>query len=202
MRRESGFTLLEVLIAVTITVLVLAAIYGIFNGVSQARTKVEARSEVDHRGRVIFDRIGRELRGGWRPQSAPPFFTLGVDRDGRPDLRFATASTTLAATGRGGIAAIRYSLKVAAEGGDGTLTLVRSEEPYYRRGALEELAGYPLCGGVRSIRWRLYNGESWQESWQGGETSRLPQLVELTLVLREGEHDVTLRGLFDLPATE
>src|SRR5512140_2531074 len=112
MKRASGFTLIEVLIAVSLTALVLTAIYGIFTSVATARQRVLAESESAQISRVLFERLGRELRGAWIPATGAKFFQANLDRDGRPELRFATASTTLTATGRGGIAALRYGLQV------------------------------------------------------------------------------------------
>ncbi|MDO9081554.1 MAG: prepilin-type N-terminal cleavage/methylation domain-containing protein, partial [Desulfuromonadales bacterium] len=105
MKRSAGFTLIEVLIAVSLTAIVLTAIYGVFTAVFTARQQVLAESETAQIGRVLFERLGRELRGAWIPATGSRFFLATTDRDGRPELRFATASTTLAATGRGGLAA-------------------------------------------------------------------------------------------------
>lgn len=198
MKRSAGFTLIEVLIAVSLTALVLSAIYGVFTSVFRAREQVIAESESSHLGRVLFDRIGRELRGAWKPSQGTAFFVAAPDRDGRPELRFATASTTLEATGRGGIAALRYSLQPSPEGAAGEFYLLRSEEPYHQRERLEQ-SGYPLCNGVKRVAWRFYGANGWVESWSAEATGNLPQLVELTVTLMEKDQEVVLRGILDLP---
>lgn len=199
MKRSAGFTLIEVLIAVSLTAIVLTAIYGVFTAVFTARQQVLVESETSQIGRVLFERLGRELRGAWLPASGSKFFLAGTDRDGRPELRFATASTTLAATGRGGMAALRYGLQPMDGSAGDRLYLVRSEEPYHLRDRLDS-GSYPLCGNVKSVLWRFYGANGWVESWSGEGSNPLPQLVELTITLLDPENrETVLRGTFDLP---
>lgn len=199
MKRRAGFTLIEVLIAVSLTAIVLTSIYGVFTAVFTARQQVLIESETAQIGRVLFERLGRELRGAWIPTTGSKFFLASTDRDGRSELRFATASTTLAATGRGGMAALRYGLQPMPEGPAERLYLVRSEEPYHLRDRLDSRS-YPLSGNVKSVRWRFYGANGWVESWSAVESNTLPQLVELTIILLDPENrETVLRGTFDLP---
>lgn len=199
MKRGAGFTLIEILIAVSLTAMVLSAIYGVFTSVFTARERVVVESEVDQIGRVLFERLGRELRGAWSPATGSKFFLAGLDRDGRPELRFATASTTLAATGRGGISVLRYGLQTMPEGPADRFYLVRSEEPYHLRDRLDQ-GSYPLSGQIKSVLWRFYGANGWVESWSALESNALPQLVEMTLTLSDQENrETVLRGIFDLP---
>lgn len=199
MKRSAGFTLIEVLIAVSLTAIALTAIYGVFTAVFSARAQVEAESESAQIGRVLFERLGRELRGAWTPATGAKFFQATVDRDGRPELRFVTASTTLAATGRGGMAALRYALQPMSPGVPDRLYLLRSEEPYHLRDRLES-ASSPLSGNIKSLNWRFYGANGWVESWSANESNTLPQLVEMTIVLLDTENRETiLHSTFDLP---
>jgi len=199
MKRFAGFTLIEVLIAVSLTAIVMSSIYGVFTSVFSARERVLAESETSQIGRVLFERLGRELRGAWVPTTGDKFFLATTDRDGRPELRFATASTTLTATGRGGIAALRYGLQPMPEGPIDRLYLVRSEEPYHLRNRLDS-GSYPLTGNVKSVTWRFYGANGWVDSWSAAQSNTLPQLVEMTVILLDKDnHETVLRGTFDLP---
>ena len=199
MKRSSGFTLIEVLIAVSLTAIVLSSIYGVFTSVFAARERVLAESETSQIGRVLFERLGRELRGAWISSTGDKFFLATTDRAGRPELRFATASTTLAATGRGGMAALRYGLQPMPEGPIDRLYLVRSEEPYHMRDRLDS-GSYPLTGNVKSVTWRFYGANGWVDSWSAAQSNTLPQLVEMTVILLDKDNrETVLRGTFDLP---
>ena len=55
---EKGFTLVEVLVAISILAILLTSVYGIFSSVSLARERLDADSAEYHRARVLFDRLG------------------------------------------------------------------------------------------------------------------------------------------------
>ena len=89
--RESGFTLIEITIAVAITATVLMTIYGIFSAVSSAKQRVEAESAGYHQARVLFDRMGREIRGAYLKSANPSTLFTGEKNDsGQPVLTLST----------------------------------------------------------------------------------------------------------------
>lgn len=196
MGRQRGFTLIEVLVATAIAAVVLTTVYGIFTAVSKARQRVEIESETSHRARVIFDRVGRELRGTFR--ATPLLFTVELDGEQRPVLTFATASATLGAQGRGGVAAVRYSLvEDEREPGGRLLALVRSETP------LAAGSDYPpgmlLCGGIHTLTWRVFADNNWHDTWNATQTGKFPERVELNLVMVAGGMEVPFRSAFEVP---
>lgn len=60
-RTENGFTLLEIMVAVFITTVVIAVVYGSFFQIIDAKEKVEKELDLLHEARVIFSRIGKDL---------------------------------------------------------------------------------------------------------------------------------------------
>ena len=60
-RTEKGFTLLEILVAVFITVLVITLVYSSFFQIIDAKEKVEKEIDLLHEARVIFSRISKDL---------------------------------------------------------------------------------------------------------------------------------------------
>jgi general secretion pathway protein J len=60
-RQSSGFTLIEVIIAVMIGGLLLSSIYGVFGVVSAARDRLEDEGILYHQARIFFDRVNGEL---------------------------------------------------------------------------------------------------------------------------------------------
>ncbi len=59
---KSGFTLIEVSVTIAILGLVLGAIYGVYNLSQKAYTTEENMIEITQNGRVVFERLSREIR--------------------------------------------------------------------------------------------------------------------------------------------
>jgi len=189
-----GFTLIEVLVAVVVTSLLLLSVYGVFSSVSGARQRVEADSAVFHQARVIFDRIGRELRGAYRTgRNTRTRFSGGLDRDGRPFLELSTTSATPQGS-PGGIVLVRYELR-STEEDPARLELVRMERPLFSDDFRPDQS-LRLAGGLLEFQMRFYAAGSWRESWNADDG--LPQLVELTLSEPSRTGPVTFVSAFDL----
>ena len=59
---KNGFTLLEVIVALAVTVLVFLLIVGLYNLSQNAYQRTDTKAELTQNGRVILDRLVRELR--------------------------------------------------------------------------------------------------------------------------------------------
>lgn len=59
---KGGFTLLEVIVALAVIILVFLLIVGLFNLSQNAYQRTDTKAELTQNGRVILDRLVRELR--------------------------------------------------------------------------------------------------------------------------------------------
>ena len=62
-RISTGFTLLEVVIAITIFALCITVVYSLYGSVVTVVNNVEKRVETDQGGRIVLERISDDLRG-------------------------------------------------------------------------------------------------------------------------------------------
>ncbi len=195
-RTPGGFTLIEVMVAVTITALLLMTIYGVFTSVSRGKARIEADAQGFHQARVIFDRIGREIRGAYFPAgSTTGLFSGGESAGGIPFLELSTTATTPQGGRRGGIAAVRYELRDDPEGEKGQKVLLRNEYPLFDPdGARAQ--GYRMATGIEALKFRFFDG-SWKEQWPGGGTGT-PLSVEVSLSVRVGEELIPFRSSFEV----
>jgi len=190
-----GFTLIEILVAVSVASLVLLAVYGSFGAISDARTRIETESVGYHQVRVFYDRVGRELRSlVGSDQRQATLLQGGKDDAGQPYLELLSTAATPMGGAPGGVARIRYLLAPDPDLPSGVNSLFRSEQPRWTEPGFE--TGQRLIPGVAALQLRFYDGNLWSESWQGG--TRLPERVEITLQLTLGEEEVPFRSTFDL----
>lgn len=186
---SAGFTLVEVLVAISMAAIVLTAIYGVFTSVSAAKTRLDADSEVYHSARVIFDRLGREIRGA-APAGGPNgkgVFQGGRDVRGYPFLELTTTAVAQQGEASTGIALIRYSLAEDRERPKSGSVLQRSERSALQGATAAELAGLlRLAAGIEELQLRFFSGSDWREEWDAG-LDGLPAMVELSLAMLDSE---------------
>ena len=195
-RAGAGFTLLELMLAITILAIVLVMIAGSFNAVVHSKVHGEARLDVDRQGRAILWELANEIRGAVQtpnPISNVLFVGLGQMRDGAPVD--AITVSTLAAGHRRAISGLDAEQLVSYSVTPnphvrGWYILARSQ-----RSALlvsnTSFATAPieLADNVVSLHFKYFDGGDWLESWDStaiAPPAQLPLAVSIDLVLGTG----------------
>ena len=186
-RNSSGFTLLELMIAMTIMSLISLSIYGVVSLGARAADTGERRTEQSRRMRVATEVVVRQLR------SAVPLLVQFSDEDGgRPEpyfwgdeerVDFITASPQRPDSS--GLALISYWYE------DGTMMM--SEMPLFAAG-FEDPFGpdaealtirVPLLYDVASVEFAYrrtpYRNDLWADRWDAGEKESLPGSVRIAV---------------------
>jgi general secretion pathway protein J len=195
---EQGFTLVEVLVAISILAILMTSIYGIFSSVSVARDRLDADSAEYHRARVVFDRLGRELRGTYFQPRDQNLLFAGGDTEYILELT-TTAVSPLSRTGTG-LARVRYLLVTDPENAANGLVLMRSESPVYDSEPDQEADNMMrLAPGIETMTLRFFADGQWQEKWDA-RSSGLPEMVEVALQLRrDGQESAQFVSAFEIP---
>lgn len=200
-KNKNGFTLVEVMVAVTIIALLLTSVYGVFTSAAGAKQRLEAEGEGYHQARVLFDRMGRELRGAYyQPAKQGVRLIGGKTLDDFPYLELTTTAATPYGGRRGGIAVVRYELRPdpEAEPGDDTRVLMRDEYSMFEQPDAER-EGYRLATGIGEMTVRFHRNGQWQEEWNAAREGGLPQMVEITLSMVLEGFEVPFRSSFEIP---
>lgn len=177
LRREQGFTLVEILVAISIGTILLTTIYGVFSSVSGARDRLEAIGEEYHQARVLYDRLASEVRSGYfSAGSKQTRLVGGSNTQGYPFLEFSTTLSTPIFGGRaGGVSLVRYEqLEMERE-----IRLYRNEWPLLSTQA--DLKPQLLITGLKTFSLRYFDGNEWQDEWDSQQTGALPKMIELTV---------------------
>ena len=176
--RGRGFTLVEVLLAISIAAAVLVVVFGGLRVGLAAWQKGEARSaRLDH-ARGVGVLLERALDGAFPYRFTPDqAHEPRILFDGRADrLTFATLAPPFPAPVLIAFAAVSVSTE-----GTG-LTLRQQVLP--NRLALEQLAPTLVDPATRAVRFRYLGEEpgAWQDEWDMRQEDTLPRAVEITLV--------------------
>jgi prepilin-type N-terminal cleavage/methylation domain-containing protein len=177
-----GFTLVEVLLALTIFALMGTILYGAFALGQKAVEKTQASFEKNQQRRAFADLLGSYIRSSF-PYRATPQDPAIYYQGEEQQLSFVSASS-LALGGRG-MAMIRISWR-EGENGDGSLSL--SEDLPVRLGEESAAGGQHnsvvLQEGIKQLRFAYLDpqseGEEWEERWDASERKILPRAVRLS----------------------
>ena len=204
-----AFTLIEVLLAVTIFAIVLAAIHTVFYGAIRLRNKTTAALQQTLPLQQTLTILRRDLANLVMPggtlfgelQTSPAglssetnaFESLMPFQDaiaGQSSPAFYTASGMLEeARPWGAVSRVSYYLAPPTNNTPGK-DLIRSVTRNLLPVLQEEPEQQWLMGGLESIVFYFYDGREWREYWDSSvETNKLPQGIRVELQLAADENE-------------
>lgn len=188
-RRVQGFTLLELLIGLTLVGLILTLLFAGLNLGMRSWEAGEQRMVASSRQSIIVDFIRRTLE-----QAYPLYWQV----DNEKQLAFAGEAESLQLVGPVAMhegAASNYLIALELdEGAGGRDLMMRWHMPDTREpgfGALEEAKPKVLAKAVKEMNFSYFGAESdtdepaWHDQWLHQKT--LPMLIRLQLTLENGE---------------
>jgi len=190
---ELGFTLIEILLALSVLSVILMLLLSAFTGAARVRETLSSRSRGFRQVRLVLDRVGTDLMGAFAT-SAREESALSLREDQLSGMPAATLSFTAfhLPDGDGGhppaeIVKIRYFPRIGADGDTIELHREQSDLPFVENKipSRESVA----AEGLRGFRIELYDGNAWVKEWPagGGTKTALPKKAAITLVDARGE---------------
>lgn len=190
-----GLTLLEVLVAVSITALVLTAVYGAFTSNMEVIELARDKGQVYQTARIVMDRMIKDLECAF---IAAPIevdtVKLGMvsedeEIDGRPAdrIHFSTLAhlSVIAGAIQTDLCEVSYSLE-EDEDGDGLL-LFRRDEPVPDDTLSEGGARQEMTEMVKELDLTFEDEEGdTHDAWnslEGDQKDKLPSLIRIRMVL-------------------
>ena len=186
---SNGFTLIEVVLALSIFALMGAILYGAFSLSHTAVAKSDANSTRNQKQRVIADLLGSYIRSTFpyrdSPQEQSVFFDGETDR-----LTFISAYSQA----MGGRGMARISI-VVDEDTNGRAALKLEESAPVRlssdAGSTGQSHSVVMQENVREFRLGYLDpqseDENWEERWDGREKRILPRAVRLSYLNDSGK---------------
>jgi general secretion pathway protein J len=204
---QAGFTLMEVLVAITILAVVVTTILASFNSVFSTTEALDESADMYEMAKNCMQRLTEDLESihiSDRPLYKPPEFdqppdpyrivTTAGDIDGMGIAQFRFASRAHISLGKSpgkGIAEIIYYVQA---GNDGDLVLKRADN-LYPYPAFEERSSDPvLCKYVKSLAFKFYNADGTEsDAWDSdsdefGHATPKAIAVRLELAKKTASH--------------
>ncbi|TNF46944.1 prepilin-type N-terminal cleavage/methylation domain-containing protein, partial [bacterium] len=205
---EGGFTLLEVLIAITILALMAGIIFSVVLGSTRRSRALEGEMELRQTAGSVLNLIAEDLKGAYvYPGSVP--FLLGRDTFNRDNPADGIDLVTTAVlpvnpmTVSSDLAEVGYTIIHEADNEIGTLfrrEQTPPEEPEDDGGETFE-----LTDRVLSLNIRYFDGEDWNDDWDSRDTDhenmtgKIPSEIEIEITLVDEGAPITLRTVISPP---
>ncbi|MCC5844781.1 MAG: prepilin-type N-terminal cleavage/methylation domain-containing protein [Verrucomicrobia bacterium] len=206
--RRRGFTLLEILLALSILSIISVMIFGSFRSIVESVTATEEAMESLHHGEIVFEQLVSSMRSAAYFDSNPEAFTFlhepGLGNP--PDDMLSWVTGTMAFLPpryptRQGLNRIFLSI----EDIDGQRGLAVSAYPHLLNpedDQVEEIEPWMISPRVKGLRARFYDmrTEEWVDEWE--DERQIPQILEITLFMEPLEERGPLREIvrrIDIP---
>ncbi len=210
-RAVSGFTLIEVLLAVAILAVIMTVIYGSFWTAQKNVEQAEAVRDDTDMARTLLAKITDDLTNAYvnrnmiatstttnKPVNLTIFYSSKEEvGDGEEKVRHdSLALTTLSNFPRPGsketeLVEVGYFFREKPDGSGYTLFRREKRDIGPDSPPLEGGVAYEITDRVDELRFRYYTGISWRDDWDTRTMGALPQLVEVALTLDSGKFYVT-----------
>lgn len=191
---QKGFTLLELLVAISILSVILGVIYSSFFSASKTTRLLESDEDVYQTARSLLGLLSRELRSlYYYPSGATKAGLTGVDSeiDGHPGDSIYFLTTSYLRKGsdsrEGEMAEIGYFLDV--DTGTDAKHLIRSVDPTVDLDFDEGGIFLPLSDRVEELDITYYKEQSdeWLNEWDTKTQQQLPDLIRIELSVLDDE---------------
>ena len=176
-RRGRGFTLIELVIAIAIMSMVLAALYSSFLLADRALVQVGESSLKLQESRAFVDTLKRELESiRYSPDNSFCVFKIN-DRDfyGRQASSLTMTTTTPLMKG---LAKINYAI----EERDGSLVITKSMVSAFSQEAEESRVD--IVEDIESFTLQAKYQDIWVKTWDSSLSKNAPAEVKITLTMR------------------
>jgi len=199
---KPGFTLVEILVAVTMIVGILSMVYGSYFATARSTQACQVKIAIDQQARKVLEQMARQIRCAYAPtrekytHSATPssqqkrqipdykisYFRGNPDEPSGKILHLVTTNAiSLRQDPIGELFDVTYQLDMA--GG----RLLRSEQKFV--GAFESLAQernwQPVIRNIRCVDLTFFNGRQWLRHWDFSNNRKLPYAVRINLTCED-----------------
>jgi prepilin-type N-terminal cleavage/methylation domain-containing protein len=200
MKKRSGFTLFEVLITLAILAVVFAILYMTFHQSMRVMADTEEQAEIIYQGRLILERMTKDMEGIFLPTQNPPSATFRYGligrstRDGK-NFRDRLDFTALASPyfspgeGRGELREVGYFLD--HHPGGKNLTLFRRQDGGLDGDLLQGGISMAICDGVQSLSFSYFDDQGRElkewNSLEGAQANKIPVRIGILLTIEDSQ---------------
>ena len=212
MNNKRGFTLIEVLISITILTVIMIVVYQAFTASTDGIRRAEAVDELNSMARVVFGRLMDDISGAYL--SGKDLIFIGETRrnKGLPQDSLNLTSLTNELIVRDAketeVHETGYYLKENIDINKRGTAMEKAAVALYRRDKkvigneppLEGGTDYLLADEIAGLRFSYFDGAKWKDTWDSRITKALPKAVEVEIILFDADKkERAFKTIIDVP---
>lgn len=189
-RKESGFTLIEVLVALAITSLLTLILYTSFSGLTGSAGALEDYSEKYRQIVLFLNQLASDVTGTFYSTNLPfSDFSLtekNLVGESVSELSFSCFSHQLIDIDPAGTDIIRVTYRPEIDD-DGNIYVLREIEPNLQLPAYEGVLSEPVLTDISSFSIRAVTGEDTEDKeWESEKRMELPERISIFVAFTDG----------------
>lgn len=193
---KGGFTLIEIMVAMTIIVSIVSIVYGSYFATSKAVEAYRTRMAISGRAQKALRQIARQIRCAYasstellsqqenkESEGKPDYFNGDSDDPGGEILYMVTTNAMFKDRGPSdGLFEVTYRLDKSA----GLLSI--NQQRFVGRPISVGGKGHwqPIIGNVEFLELKFFDGKRWLRQWNFEDNGELPCAVKIDLALGDG----------------
>lgn len=199
---SSGFTILEVLISMIIVALVMTIVYSAFHAGSKVCSFGSQRAQIFHSARLAMQDIIQSIENlEYGTNEYYSFIgksqagsSVGGETVGEDELEFATSTKPTFIDGRwhAGLARVKYVIEKDSK--DANATVLEKWVTDLEDEDFKDAYVIELSKNIVGISFRYFEDNDYKDSWDSDTEEKLPELVEITFHIQEGDNIILFRS--------
>jgi len=197
-----GFTLIEILVAVTIIVTIVSMVYGSYFATAKSADACKARMTLSGRTRKVLDQMARQIRCSYigkaiedtdlaekdsgsisKIRKSPVvYFSYKPDAPGSGTLHLVTTNRLFCEEGHSnGLIDVAYKF----DKNFGTLYLSQRKFTGTPENNIEDRNWRPLLTNIESVELGFFDGQQWLPQWDFEQKKKLPFAVKISITCED-----------------
>ena len=201
---DSGFTLLEILVAFFILTILLGLLYRAVRDTEGLTTRIERSNRVYERVQMAFLKIRQELLSTYINPNDPLTYFIGSPQYSAENEHDTLLFTSMAQTRLmqnapvSHLEGIQYIL-LPEKHGKGYL-LAHEQDTNLLSFGTQAVVADPLLHQVRSLRIFYFDGRQWSNQWNSLQSHLIPMMVKIIIRIQSKGHQIIrFTDVFPLP---
>ena len=195
---SKGFTLLEVLMAMSILAVLVTVIFTTFSTAGRNVEQAEARRDRTDLARTLIAKLSDDIANAYyNPSMGETIFYAKQSTQDKDEPRFDSIALTTLTNWRKpdskemDLWEVGYRFEERPDGKGKALIRREKRELNKNSTLLEGGTDYEVTDRLTELRLRYHDGSTWIDEWDSGSKLRLPKAVEIRLTQADGSSFLT-----------